>query len=242
MLVHQLGDPFQVVSLECRAGLAGQLLEPVQRVLDLPCSEDLGGGALLAGEEEQEALAQRGAHPVGQPKLARLDPAVRLEAVGPHPAEGARVLILLADRAADQVDLEVAGGLGQPGRVEVAPGETGERLDRAHRVRPGGAEAGTGRGFADGGQLDRAALPMVGERLAQDRMAHLARVVDLLSLEVVEDVAATGARRDGHVHVPVDRGGHDEAPVLAVVGGEIGAAPTEGDPQRRAHDHGSHAG
>ena len=30
--------------------------------------------------------------------------------------------------------------------------------------------------------------------------------------------------------------------MLAVVGGEVGAAPTEGHPQRRAHDDGSHAG
>ena len=90
-------------------------------------------------------------------------------------------------------------------------------------------------------QLERAAAPMPCERLAQDRVPDLGRIVDLLPLEVLEPVAALEVRRDEHVDVAIDRGRDHEAAVIAVVGGHVRAAPSERHAQRRPRDDRSHA-
>ena len=63
-------------------------------------------------------------------------------------------------------------------------------------------------------------------------MPDLRRVGHLLALEVIEHPPLSVRHRHAHPHVPVDGGGHHEAAVAAVVGGEVGAATAEGDPQR----------
>ncbi len=69
-------------------------------------------------------------------------------------------------------------------------------------------------------------------------MADLADLVDLLQLGVLHPVAALEDRVGEHVDVLVDRPGDEEAAVLAVVGGQIGSAAAERDPQRgAAEDH-----
>ena len=78
------------------------------------------------------------------------------------------------------------------------------------------------------------------ERLAQDRVADLARVVDLLELRVLEPVAALEDRVREHVDVLVDRPADEEAAVLAVVGRQVGAAAAERDAQRRAAEDHAH--
>jgi len=78
VLVHQAGDSVEVVGLERRARLDGQLLEAVDGLLGLPRAEDVRRRALLAGVEEQELVAQSRAHAIGYRQLARLDPAARV--------------------------------------------------------------------------------------------------------------------------------------------------------------------
>ena len=78
------------------------------------------------------------------------------------------------------------------------------------------------------------------ERLAQDRMPDLGDLVDVLGLRVLHLVAALEDRVHQHVDVLVDRAGDEEAAVLAVVGGQIGAAAAERDPQRRPAEDDAH--
>ena len=80
------------------------------------------------------------------------------------------------------------------------------------------------------------------QRLAQDRVADLARVVDLLELRVLQPVAALEDRVREHVDVLVDRPADEEAAVLAVVGRQVGAAAAERDAQRRAAEDDAHRG
>src|SRR5215467_8420666 len=67
-------------------------------------------------------------------------------------------------------------------------------------------------------------------------MAYLADLGNVLERRVLE--VDPGAEGTGNcdIHVLVDRGRDHEALVAAVVGGQIGAASAEGDPQRAAYD------
>ena len=62
------------------------------------------------------------------------------------------------------------------------------------------------------------------QRLAQDRVADVARVVHLLELRVLQAEALLEHRVGEHVDVLVDRPRDQEAAVRAVVGGQVGAA------------------
>ena len=73
----------------------------------------------------------------------------------------------------------------------------------------------------------------IGWRISRD-------LVDLLHLGVLHPVAALEDRVGEHVDVLVDRAGDEEAAVLAVVGGQVGAAAAERDAQRRAAEDHAH--
>ena len=86
--------------------------------------------------------------------------------------------------------------------------------ERARRAQPG-----PGRDVGDHAHLERVAVPVAQERLAQDRVADLRGLVDLLELRVLHPVAALEDRVGEHVDVLVDRAADEEAAVLAVVRG-----------------------
>ena len=79
----------------------------------------------------------------------------------------------------------------------------------------------------DRGDLQRVSAPVTQQRLAQDRMADLGDLVDLLQLGVLHPVAALEDRVGEHVDVLVDRPRDEEAAVLAVVGGQVGPTAPE---------------
>src|SRR4051794_37294486 len=81
---------------------------------------------------------------------------------------------------------------------------------------------------------------MPGKSRAQQRVADVLHPVGLLPLQVLEPVARLEGRPRQELDPLVDRRGHHEAAVLAVVGGKVGAAAAEGDPERRAGSHGVH--
>src|SRR6185437_8306881 len=74
------------------------------------------------------------------------------------------------------------------------------------------------------------------------RVLDLLRLVDLLELRVLHPVALLEDRVGEHVDVLVDRPAHQEAAVVAVVGGDVGAATAEADPQRRPREDHAHTG
>src|SRR4051794_8006213 len=81
---------------------------------------------------------------------------------------------------------------------------------------------------------------MPGKSRAQQRVADVLHPVGLLPLQVLEPVARLEGRSRQELDPLVDRRGHHEAAVFAVVGGKVGAAAAEGDPERRAGGHGVH--
>ena len=64
-------------------------------------------------------------------------------------------------------------------------------------------------------------------------MTDLGDLVDLLRLRVLHSPALLKLGMGEHVHVLVDRAGHKEAPMLAIIGGQIGATAAKRDAQRR---------
>ena len=163
-----------------------------------------------------------------------------MERVGADPAVRGDVLVLLADRLLEDVDLDLARRLGQLARRQRRAAGERQRLQQADGEGAGGAHPGPGGDVGHRGDLQRLAVPVADQRLAQDRVADLARVVDLLELRVLEPVAALEDRVREHVDVLVDRPADQEAAVLAVVGGQVGPAAAERDAQRRAAEDHAH--
>ena len=73
-------------------------------------------------------------------------------------------------------------------------------------------------------------------------MADLLDLLDVLGLGVLHLVAALEDGVDQHVDVLVDRPRDEEPAVLAVVGGQVGAAAAERDPERGSAEDDAHAG
>ena len=74
------------------------------------------------------------------------------------------------------------------------------------------------------------------QRLADDRVLDFVDVSTRSSLEYLTNQLAAQGLVQGDVDVLVDGRGDQEAGVLAVVGGEVGAAAAQGDSQRAASD------
>ena len=113
-------------------------------------------------------------------------------------------------------------------------------LQQRDRERPGGAHPRAGGDVGHRGHLEWVSPPVALEALAQDRMPDRRDVVDVLGLRVLHLVPALEDRVHQHVDVLVDRAGDEEPAVLAVVGGQVGSAPAERDPQGRSAEDDAH--
>ena len=67
-------------------------------------------------------------------------------------------------------------------------------------------------------------------------MLDLVERIHFFELGVFEQIAVDEAAMDGDVDVLVDRRRDDEPAVLAVVRRQVGAAPSQGNPQRASGD------
>ena len=142
---------------------------------------------------------------------------------------GRDVLILLAGRLVQNVDLDLTRVLCEtPWRDGHATRER-ERLQEAHRERAGRAQAGPCRDVGNHTHLQGITLPVALQCLPKDRMADLRGLVDLLELRVLHPVPALEDGVGEHVDVLVDRAADQEAAVLTVVGRHVGPAPAEAD-------------
>ena len=123
----------------------------------------------------RRAAAARAAAAASRGQLERLDvdAAVRVERVGADAAVRGDVLVLLADRLAEDVDLDLAGGLGERARRDRGAARVRKRLQQADRVGARGAHAGAGGHVGDRRDLERVAAPVAQQGLAQDRVADL---------------------------------------------------------------------
>ena len=223
-------------------GLVTQRLEvghPRIDVLDL-FAEDGPGIALVTGPEQHDVVEDRGQHLVRHSLRLDHHGSARAEREQVEPAERGRVLVLLADRLAEHVDLDVACLLGQLARGHAFATEGVERVEQADREAARTAEAGRGRQVADGADVDRRLDLHEPERLPGDVVLQLVDVVDLLRPGVVQPdrlVEDLAVALDGHPDVLVDGGAQDGAVVALVEGRQVGAAAGQADAQRRPADH-----
>ena len=146
-------------------------------------------------------------------------------------------MVLLADRLAQPVDLDVAGLLGELARMDQHLAMAVERLEQRGREAARGAEPGAGRNIGHRGDFERVHVePDQLERLAHDRMLELVDRADALELGIFHDQIVDEGLMHRDVDVLVDRRRDQEAALLAIVGRQVGAAAAERDAKRRAHD------
>src|SRR5271154_743068 len=127
-------------------------------------------------------VAQPTEHLRAQLERIDLNGAVWIERVRADPPVSSHVGVLLADRLAEHVDLDLACGLCQPTRRDRRAPREGEALEQTDRVGARGAHAGACRHVRHRGALQWVSPPVARERLAQDRMAYLGDLIDLLEL------------------------------------------------------------
>src|SRR5262245_16288334 len=142
-------------------------------------------------------------------------------------AEGRDVLVLLADRLAEAVDLDVACLLGEILREHRATlvGVKGLQERRGEASR--GSEARPRRYVGHAGELEVLLDPDQLESLPNDRMLDVVDAVDELQLRVLQEDRAHEAVMDHDVDVSIDRRRDHEPFVITVVGRKIRAASTQ---------------
>ncbi len=125
VLVHQLGVTVEIARCEQLAAAVAELLGAVQvlehlRVARLGAlvlvAQHLRRGACFAGVEQQQVIAQAAEHIWIELERLDLDASVGVERVRADAAVSRHVGVLLADRLAEHVDLDLARRLGQRAR------------------------------------------------------------------------------------------------------------------------------
>ncbi len=248
VLVQHLAVGVDLAGEQDALGLVAELLDavhPLDRGV-LVLDDRLGlllehgrSGALDARVVDDEVGLELVDHLVLQREALDLDGAIGPERQRADAAVGRDVLVLLADRLLEELDLELAGlarellgghelALERVQAVEQGDGEAARR-----------AEAGVGRYVGQAVQLEAVGDARHAQRRLEDAVPDLVDRVDDLALGIREANRVLEALRDADEHELVDRSGYDEAAVFARVAGEVGAA----SPERKAHgraryDHG----
>jgi hypothetical protein len=164
-------------------------------------------------------------------------PVVAVKGQALEAAERRDVLILLPDRLAEPVDLDVARHLGQLLRVQRLVPVQVQRLQERGGEAAGRPEARARRDVREGGDLDlRGPQALQRQSLPDDRMPHLLDPLDVLERRVFQVDPGLERPRHRHVDVLVDGGGDQKSLALGVVRRKIGAAAAQRDPERAAGD------
>jgi hypothetical protein len=198
--------------------------------------EDVVGAALVLGVEEEHPPRELLHGLGGRGHRLDVDRAVGIEADVVHAAERRGILVLLADRLAEQVDLDAARLLGDVlGADDVALVGV-EREQHADGERARRPQARAGRDVADGGDLDVAAEAGELQRLAHQLVAQLLEVVDDLRARIRDAGGGLEARADRDVHVLVERERQHRAVLAAIERRQVGAAAGEAHAIGRLRD------
>ena len=104
-----------------------------------------------------------------------------------EPAVGGHVLVLLADPFLQDLELDVAGLLGQRLQRHVVAPVVVERVEQPDDVTARRPEPRPGREVGHRRHLEGVLDAVLAQRLARQRVAELADVVDHLALRVVQD-------------------------------------------------------
>jgi len=167
------------------------------------------------------------------------DAVVGMELDHVEPARSGGILVLLADRLAAHVELDLAGlaaqielGLvGAPEGIERVQQPDGEGARRAHAA-PARGDVG------DRGDFHARGNAHLRQSSLHQDMLDLARVADDLGARVGQADAFLETAVDGDVDELVDRGAEHRAALFAVIGRQIAAPADETQAQGRfADDH-----
>ena len=176
--------------------------------------------------------------PLADLQRPRLHLAVGQEPEASDPAVGRDVLVLLADRLLQDVDLDLARLLGQLAGVD-------QVLLRVQRLEQGRGEAarrsqpGARRDVGHAGDLQPEILPAhQPQRLADQRVLDVLDPLHLLHLRILQEDSRHEPMMDQDVDIFINGRGDEEAAVLLVVGRQVGPPAAERDPERATgHDH-----
>ena len=187
--------------------------------------EDAARGAIEPRRHHHQVVLQQVDDLVGRVERTGVDLPVLTKIERRQAAERGDVLVLLSDRFLQQIQLDVAGHLGQLAGMDEVPLLLVEDLEQAGGEAARGAEAGPRGNVGDAGDLqvgrgDAGEL----ERLADDRVADLVDGLHPFDLGVAEQHLLERRQLAGHVHVLGDRRRQNEAAVLLVVRRQVGAA------------------
>jgi hypothetical protein len=146
------------------------------------------------------------------------------------------VLVLLAHRLAQHVDLDVARLLGEGGRGYVLALVGVQRPEQPHREGSRRSQPCARRDVGDAHDLLRAPHRVQAQRLPDQGVLDVGDPRDPLHRRVLDDVVVGERVVDRYVDILVHGGRDDVAAVAPVVGGKVGTAASDGDPQRRTRD------
>src|SRR5579863_1180438 len=200
-------------------------------------AKDAARGAVEAGEEEQQIVLEIVHGAACNAQRLHGDPMILVETEAGDSAERRDELVLLADRLAQAIDLDMTGELGQflglsdPVLVRI------QSLQQGSGKTPRGSEAGSRRYVGQRRNFNlwgRKILQFQGS--ADDRMLDIGDLVYLLQRGVFQKDSRAERPGDGDVNVLVDRGCQQKPLVLLIVRSQIRTAAAERDAQWATRD------
>ena len=147
---------------------------------------------------------------------------------------GRDVLVLPADRLAEDFGLDLASLAREFGRRSPGALHRVERVQHADRQRRARSQADPGRQVGDRGDLEAAREARQFHALADQVVLQIVNAIDDLGPGVGNTNAAVEPLVNGDVHVVVDRHRHDVAGPLSVVFGKVGTAARQAHAERGA--------
>ena len=225
--MHDFGKASQVARLERRFAFVTQLFYAVQvvehRLVALIAAsilifEDGRRVSRVVRKKQRQIVFQVVQGHRVQPQRCHRDAVVGPEFETCDPAERSDVLVLLADRLSQQIQLNVTGLLRKLLPADVVPFHAVERPQQGGRETSGRSQAGSGGNVRHADDLDvRNAEAHQLQSLPHDRMLHVLRTRDNLHFRVLDDHLREERLMQGNVDVLVDRRGDHKTAVTAVV-------------------------
>ena len=199
--------------------------------------QDGAGAAIEPGEKKRQVVLKVEHRLAAQLQRSDIHLIVAVELEAGDASVGRDVLILLAHRRSQPVDLDLAGQPSDVASLQRLLLKRTESLDQRGGERPRGAQPGTRWDVGEGGDLD---LPRIrrhrAQRLAHDGVLHVVHTINMFQVRVLQEDPG-GKRADNrNVDVLVDGGRDEGSPVIPIVRGQIGSPTPEGDAQWTSHD------
>ena len=198
--------------------------------------QDRARFALLVGIDEQNPRFELRLRGGLQGHRFDVDRIIGIEADVVHAAKGRGVLILLADRTPQNVELDLAGFQGEL----IAAGDTAhvgvEHVQQADRERAGRAHSGAGGHIGDRRDLQVFVQADFAQSFAHQVVLNLVHVLGELGLGISNANGGLEAMVDRDVHVPLDGHAQHGAVLLAIVGRQVGSSAGKAHAKWRLRD------